>query len=710
MRMSCTGLLFARIISILLMLPVLMACMCCGPPEDSGPMFIHIDSPNMDDFYCGPFTVEGEAVDEGPGIEELILYVDGVEFDNIELNEAYSYSFEFDVYISSLPIECGVFEIEVVAIDGDRDEESASVDVTICNDDVDPIVVLSTDTEVITSIYQPATITVDITEDNLDTYSYEGPGHVSEVEDGYEISIIGEQLEEGENIISFMAIDKCGNEGSGEITLTFEPELVLVMTSPEEGECLCDFWDYYFEAEIEYRGNRLVQRVCFYFDEADEPVCCDMVPPYTCEFVVSNPEPGGHCTYAVAEMLDGSEVTSTPVCWVHSCPPTADLKIVEIDQMSKSAILDASASYDDNTEPGLTFEFSVSDPCIEITQDSPSDPNVEVMLAECAGGGVTVSVTVRDGWCDGQDTATVYLSEAVFGFVSIQGGAFMMGAADDDTYGDYDELPQHEVTLTNAIDVMATEVTNKQYAGMVQWALENGHVVVIDQSYVLGALDGSNRILLHLGGSLESEISFHNGEFIVDEGRENHPVKAVTWFGSARYCDWLSMQFGLPRAYEHSGDWSCNGGSPYTASGFRLPTEPEWEYACRAGTETRYNTGGCLDSSTEANFYGQYPIPPCPPGSFGDWSVPVASYLANPWSLFDMHGNSWEWGNDWYGDDYYQQSEAINPIGPDSGEFRILRGGGWNSPGDNCRSASRSFYDPVGAGSDIVFRPVRTIH
>jgi formylglycine-generating enzyme required for sulfatase activity len=138
---------------------------------------------------------------------------------------------------------------------------------------------------------------------------------------------------------------------------------------------------------------------------------------------------------------------------------------------------------------------------------------------------------------------------------------------------------------------------------------------------------------------------------------------------------------------------------------FRLPTEAEWEYACRAGTTTPFHYGGSL-SPDQANFNGDFPYGGAAKGAYRRKTVPVGSFAANAWGLHDMHGNLWEWCADWYDSGYYEKAPLEYPAGPDGGTSRVLRGGSWNLHGDSCRSAHRGGYPPKYACSLFGFRVV----
>ena len=140
-----------------------------------------------------------------------------------------------------------------------------------------------------------------------------------------------------------------------------------------------------------------------------------------------------------------------------------------------------------------------------------------------------------------------------------------------------------------------------------------------------------------------------------------------------------------------------------TAKSCRLPTEAEWEYACRAGTTTPFNTGNNLNTS-QANYDGNYPYNGGSTGVILGKTQIIGSYLPNAWELNDMHGNVWEWCNDWYGN--YGTGIQTNPTGPNTGTNRVRRGGSWLEGGRLCRSSFRGENSPSYGRDNLGFRLV----
>lgn len=179
---------------------------------------------------------------------------------------------------------------------------------------------------------------------------------------------------------------------------------------------------------------------------------------------------------------------------------------------------------------------------------------------------------------------------------------------------------------------------------------------------------------------------------------ENNPVEQLRWSDAAKFCNKRSEAKGLQPCYDLK-TLKCD----FEANGYRLPTEAEWEYACRAGTTTAYFFGA---SPAKAGDYAWFDK-----NSSGH-PRPVGEKQPNPWGLYDIAGNVWEWCNDFYKVDYYQESPHENPHGPDSGQNKVLRGGAWRFSADNCRSGYRYNENPGQAdvcfGYDIYgFRCVR---
>jgi len=176
-----------------------------------------------------------------------------------------------------------------------------------------------------------------------------------------------------------------------------------------------------------------------------------------------------------------------------------------------------------------------------------------------------------------------------------------------------------------------------------------------------------------------------------------HPLEQINWTDAALYCNERSIAEGFEPCYDEE-TWQCN----FDANGYRLPTEAEWEYACRAGTNTKFSFGN--DTKKLKNY-----------AWFSDNSSgkthPVGQKKPNLWGLYDMYGNVSEWCNDFYSEDYYKKSPEKDPKGPAMGEEKVLRGGAWNSSADSCRSSYRSsdpsIDDTCLANDAIGFRCVR---
>jgi formylglycine-generating enzyme required for sulfatase activity len=237
-------------------------------------------------------------------------------------------------------------------------------------------------------------------------------------------------------------------------------------------------------------------------------------------------------------------------------------------------------------------------------------------------------------------------------FVLVPEGSFEMGSPADEPGHRANEGPRHEVVIGRAYYLAAHPVTQRVYQAVV--------------------------------GRNPSKFTAANG------GGPEHPVEMVSWDDAAAFCRQLS---GLPE--ERTAGRS-----------YRLPTEAEWEYACRAGkTSTPFGHGATF-SADLGNFDAVHPYGDAPPGALVGRTTPAGRYPANAWGLHDTHGNVWEWCADWYAEGYYAKSPARDPGGPPDGRFRVLRGGSWRNQGAVCRAAYRNALAPHMRDSATGFRVV----
>ena len=168
---------------------------------------------------------------------------------------------------------------------------------------------------------------------------------------------------------------------------------------------------------------------------------------------------------------------------------------------------------------------------------------------------------------------------------------------------------------------------------------------------------------------------------------DKNPVEQLRWSDALRFCNKRSELEGLQPCYDLK-TLKCD----FDATGYRLPTEAEWEYACRAGTTTAYFFG---DSPAKLGDYAWFDK------NSGGHPRPIGQKQPNAWGLHDITGNVWEWCNDFYKVDYYQESPRENPRGPSDGQNKVLRGGAWRFSAENCRSGYR--YNESPGYSDVCF-------
>jgi formylglycine-generating enzyme required for sulfatase activity len=242
--------------------------------------------------------------------------------------------------------------------------------------------------------------------------------------------------------------------------------------------------------------------------------------------------------------------------------------------------------------------------------------------------------------------------------------------------------PGGSPTITEDFYIGTYEATNQQVADAMQWAYDQGNLITASGSTVRNA-QGDEQELLDLDPSY-CQISFSGGTFSVDSGKGNYPCVAVTWYGAAATCNYLSQSQGRTPAYNLS-TWELVGG----ANGYRLPSDAQWEYAARGGKDGNDTEYSGSDTIGDVAWYRDNSDAPGNSEFWNDGGVwkgtlPVGQKAANELGTFDMSGNVWEWCHDWH-PDYV-------------GVSRVFRGGSWSGSPVVCRVSYRLWTLPDDAG------------
>ena len=320
------------------------------------------------------------------------------------------------------------------------------------------------------------------------------------------------------------------------------------------------------------------------------------------------------------------------------------------------------------TEPGLSIQINAGRPMLNLTGTvgtiysiqyatdiSPTNVWIDRTLLQAKGDG--------DVWTDPSAPLT---SQRFYRAVSvpepadpdlvfIQPGTFTMGSPTNEQDRSSVEGPQTEVTISRGFWMGKFEVTQGNYLS----------VVSTNPSYFNGDRSGD---------------PWYDQDYGVDL---TLPVEQVSWYDATNYCALLTAQ-------------DLAAGRIPANCVYRLPTEAEWEYACRAGTTTRFYYGDD-PSYTNLEYYAWY-------GDAFGATQPVGQLLPNAWGLYDMGGNVWEWCQDWYGP--YSGGNLTDPQGPVTGTYRVWRGGSWFQIGRYCRSAYRLNHFPDYSYDGLGFRVV----
>lgn len=275
----------------------------------------------------------------------------------------------------------------------------------------------------------------------------------------------------------------------------------------------------------------------------------------------------------------------------------------------------------------------------------------------------------------GHSSGKTFTNSIGMKFVIIPAGSFMMGSPSSES-GRKSNETQHRVTLTKPFLLQATEVTVGQWR---QFVLDTGYQTKAEIEGGAFVARAGEKVGMRKGMNWNS---------LTDDQSDEHPVTCVSWNDCQAFIEWLNRKEEMK---------------------YRLPTEAEWEYACRAGTESAFPWGNDPTEACQFANIADQSLKRASQGTIvsncddGYWiTAPAGKFKPNNWGLYDMIGNVLEWCSDWGG--HYPDVAVKNPEGPSDGSDRILRGGSWGSSAKECRSASRSGFDPDSCHFILGFR------
>ena len=379
------------------------------------------------------------------------------------------------------------------------------------------------------------------------------------------------------------------------------------------------------------------------------------------------------------------------------------IEVSGVRQRAGTKLLDV--RYQVSAAAGRRFVVSLS------AKDRDSGEGLPVYNLDGDGAHTPVEAgTHRMTWNFGKDgpgldaaRVDVKIRATPLGMVLVEGGTFTMGEPRGS--GWKPERPPHKVTV-DSFYIGRHEVTYAEVCEVFRWATAQDNGFKVRPRGMRDPVNGKR--MLRFGHS-ERMMFFEDGVLKVGSNSADRPSVALSWYGVLGYCNFRSKMEGLTPCYDLS-TWACD----FSANGYRLPTEAEWEYAARGGKHGEDTLYSGSDDPAKVAWTSENRAPPVPkptaPFKGKDlWYAPRVGTLApNALGIHDMSGNAWEWCWDRYAADYYARSPAENPRGPAEGRNRIERGGGHFNPPEYSRVTCRSYYPPDRIDRPLGFRVVRS--